>query len=765
MIRLAFVIIFAVLIATLSVCGFISHRSKKLIGKSVCFFCVSLIFPVLGNLIIISAPVESCAIAGCYIYLLGMDLVMIALIRFTNEYCYVKKYKEAKTRPLSVAIHLLLDIDIVQILLNPIFRHVFEIRKLMAMGIPYYQMKPLMGQYFHRAVCFGTMIAISCIFIIRTVNVPRIYKERYIVILSSLLAGIVWETYYILSKTPLDHSLIGLAILGLCIFFFSIHYRPLRLMDSMLAYIVSDMKEAVFLFGPEGRCIWGNEPGKDLAGVGREEIEKAANVLEEMFEGIFGIPEDTETEFEIGIGEKARSYIISRGSFCDSKDTILGSYVRVRDNTQEKRLMEKEIFAANHDSLTGVYNRECTFRLIAEKLKSPDIKDYYIASVYICDFKMFNDAYGREFGDEALIQVKDYITSVSDENCIFGRITGDTFGSCFPKDMFIHEKIEKDLASFKVKRGNMEHHLVVHVGLYEVEDGDSDVSILFDRTTLALDSIRDDYKRHVAVFDRKIRDKMLWNQKISSQLRDAIEEDQIIPYLQPIADRNGKIVGAEALARWIHPEHGFMPPADFIPVFEENGMIVDLDKHIWESACRILKDWSQKHPELFISVNVSTKDFYMTDVFADITRVVREYEIRPDRLRIEVTETSMMSDTDGKMKVLSDFRRLGFIVEMDDFGSGYSSLNMLKDMPVDVLKIDMAFLGKANDESRANIIVQNVIKLSRDLGITALTEGVETKEQFDMLSEAGCILFQGYYFSKPVPLHEFENILLVKDNI
>ena len=297
---------------------------------------------------------------------------------------------------------------------------------------------------------------------------------------------------------------------------------------------------------------------------------------------------------------------------------------------------------------------------------------------------------------------------------------------------------------------------MVHLGFCEIEDDDSDVSVLFDRAFMALDSIRDDYRRHVAFFDKKIRDRMIWNQEISAQLDIAIKENQVVPYLQPIADKSGKIVGAEALVRWIHPVHGFMSPGDFIPLFEENGMIADMDKHIWRQACRILSDWEKKYPELFISVNVSPKDFYMIDVLAEIMSLVIEYDIDPRSLRIEVTETSMMRETDDKIKVLEEFRKQGFIVEMDDFGSGYSSLNMLKDMPVDVLKIDMKFLGRSSDEQRADIIVKNVIRLSGDLRIASLAEGVETVEQFDRLNELGCNLFQGYYFSKPVPLNEFE---------
>jgi EAL domain-containing protein (putative c-di-GMP-specific phosphodiesterase class I) len=202
-----------------------------------------------------------------------------------------------------------------------------------------------------------------------------------------------------------------------------------------------------------------------------------------------------------------------------------------------------------------------------------------------------------------------------------------------------------------------------------------------------------------------------------------------------------------------------MSPAEFIPLFEENGMIADLDRHIWKSACKTLADWEKKYPDLFISVNVSPKDFFMSDVLSDIMSYVLEYDIDPGKLRIEVTETSMMRDTDDRIKVLEEFRKQGFIVEMDDFGSGYSSLNMLKDMPVDVLKIDMKFLSKTSDERKADIIVKNVIRLSEDLDITSLAEGVETEKHFNKLNDFGCTLFQGYYFSKPLPLEEFEVML------
>ena len=225
--------------------------------------------------------------------------------------------------------------------------------------------------------------------------------------------------------------------------------------------------------------------------------------------------------------------------------------------------------------------------------------------------------------------------------------------------------------------------------------------------------------------------------------------------MQPIVDAAGRVLGAEALVRWIHPTDGFLSPAAFIPVFENNGMIAQVDKHMWRCACEALARWKDRR-DLFISINISPKDFYFMDVAAELRAIVAEFGVEPSRLRVEITETVMMTDVEHRVEMLKDLRRDGFIIEIDDFGSGFSSLNMLKDMPVDVLKIDMAFLTKAEDDAKARTIVRNVIQMSKELGIESLTEGVETDAQRRMLAEMGCRMYQGFYFAKPMPVEDFE---------
>ncbi len=282
---------------------------------------------------------------------------------------------------------------------------------------------------------------------------------------------------------------------------------------------------------------------------------------------------------------------------------------------------------------------------------------------------------------------------------------------------------------------------------------------MYDRAVLALEGIKDDYHYHTAWYDHSMRDKVVRNRQISEELASALEDGQIRPWLQPIVNREGKIVGAEALVRWIHPKDGIRSPITFIPVFEKNGMIAEVDRCIWRKTCEILAQWKREGKDLFISVNISPRDFYLLDVPAELTQLIREYEVEPEKLRLEITESMMIGDADAGMETLRALRAYGFIIEMDDFGSGYSSLNLLREMPVDVLKIDMVFMQKASQDMRAKAIVEDIIGLSGKLGITSLTEGVETKEQFDSLTEMGCQLYQGYYFSKPMPVEDFEKFM------
>ena len=751
--RKAFAAVILLLTAMLCVCIFFARRSQKPIGKNVAGLVCSLIPPMIGNMLIIVATRHLTADIGSYMYFIGMDLIMFFLTRFTIRYCEIPPHKS-----LLYFIYLMLLVDAVQLMLNPVFGHAFDHELIVFDNSVYFRLEPHWGQMFHRVVIYGVLAVLLYRFTVMTVRCPRVDKERYLVILLAMAVIAVWQSFYVFSRTPIDRSMIGFGVFGLLVFYFAIYYKPVRLLNRMMAGIVGEMPEALFFFDQTGKCIWANEPGVKMTGVQPGEFAAAKGILEERFGGLETEEEFTRRHTE-GTGENAKYYVLQRRPVPDRSSLIAGSFLSVRDDTEDQRRHARERYMATHDQLTGLYNRDYLYEQIARKVHENPERRRLIIFHNIKNFKIVNEVFGTEFGDLVLQRVAVWISGDMSKDTLYGRLGGDTFGVCIPADEFDQELVENALTGAVIQQGSIKYSPVIHMGIFEITDPEMDVSVMFDRARLALAAIQDSYTKHVAWYNDEIRTGVIRRQMLSGQLMDAIGKGQIIPYLQPIRDRKGSIVGAEALVRWNHPDLGFLPPAVFVPVFEENGMIAEMDRRMWRNACEILARWQSEHPDLFLSVNISPKDFYYMEVAAEIKALVAEYQLPPEKLRLEITETVMMNDEEKHLAVINDLRNAGFLVEMDDFGSGYSSLNMLKDMPMDALKIDMKFLSSSTEEMKTRRILLGIIDLAADLGFVSIIEGVETEDQYTLLSNMGCRLFQGYYIAKPMSVDAFEDFL------
>lgn len=771
-----------ILSAILLVCAVVARRSQKSIGYDVFLMESAILGPLVGNLLIIVSGNLFISLIGGYLFYIGIDLTVAALLRFVTDYCGVP-YKETVWRKLVLAI---VVIDIVQLLLNPVFGHAFTMRPIMVEGAPYYALVPLAGQTVHRLVVYGILFVSFAIYFYKTVTAPRIYLERYLLILIAMVLTIAWGSYYVLSGSPIDLSMIGYGAFGVIIFYLSLYYKPRFLLNGILARVVGDMNQAVLFFDRECTCIYANAAAQKLFCIRDEnDMEQCSHkvaslVGEEQFsaerewscrcrslgsaDGSLRLAGGASAEAGVssdaaaGVGDTVRYFELVMRVMEDKRNCRVGAFLTVLDRTAEENALEQERRAAGIDPLTGLFNArhlyESARQLMAD---NPDIR-YHVVAVDVLRFKLINDVYSKEVGDKVLRSIANNMREHVVGNEVYGRISGDKFGCVIPDDVFDIARLERVMSSEQFESMGITYPIVVHMGVYEVVEKDLPVSVMFDRAFMAISSIKSDYSRRVAIYDENMRDRALWDQKISSELEGALASGQIQPHLQPLMNDKGEVVGAEVLVRWHHPEEGLLSPARFIPTFEENGQIAQLDRYMWERACQILAAWEQAGVDLFLSVNISPKDFYFMDVFKTIGDLAHKYKVDPARLRLEITETVMMSDAENRLHVIEDLRRAGFMVEMDDFGSGYSSLNMLKDMPVDVLKIDMMFLYKAKDQARAETILQTVINLSGNLGILSVTEGVETAEQFKMLTTMGCCMFQGYYFAKPMPLGEFEEL-------
>lgn len=296
------------------------------------------------------------------------------------------------------------------------------------------------------------------------------------------------------------------------------------------------------------------------------------------------------------------------------------------------------------------------------------------------------------------------------------------------------------------------------VGVYKVNKKETDVEQLYNNAVLACDMSGEEAETQIIFYDIEMNNRRIWERKVENDMYSALTNHEFKVYLQPkISTSKEELAGAEALVRWIHPREGFIPPNKFIPIFERNGFILKLDDYMLEEIAKQQSEWIKLGRKVVpISVNISRAHFAKEDLAEHICAIVDKYQVPHDVIELELTESAFFDDKQVLLDTVRKLRDAGFIVSMDDFGAGYSSLNSLKEMQLDVLKIDADFFRGAEAQERGLLIVSEVIDLAKKLNMKIVAEGIESREQVDFLTEQECDLIQGYFFSKPMPIHEFE---------
>lgn len=413
-----------------------------------------------------------------------------------------------------------------------------------------------------------------------------------------------------------------------------------------------------------------------------------------------------------------------------------------------------------YDRLTGLYSKEYFYRKVRERLDEKPEQKYSIVCFNIENFKLYNDSYGREAGDRLLRDAAEKAREMMGDDGICGRYGADRF-LIFQeqkREMMERQNFGEDISA--VQPENM-RNVSAKWGIYEITDNSIPVEKMCDRALLAVDSIKGQYNRFFAVYDDTLRGKLLREKSITDTMEDALNEGQFVFYLQPKYSLSTKhMIGAEALVRWFHPKWGFMSPGEFIPLFEKNGFITQLDRYIWEQVAICISEWQERgYPLLPVSVNVSRMDVYQIDLVNTFMDITQKYGIKPESLHLEITESAYADNPTQLIDTVNQLRNRGFIVEMDDFGSGYSSLNMLNQMKLDILKLDMKFIQNEMEKAVDQSIMSYIVNMSHGIGMDVVAEGVETQEQLERLCNIGCDYVQGYYFAKPMPVSQYEELL------
>ncbi len=555
--------------------------------------------------------------------------------------------------------------------------------------------------------------------------------------------------------------------------------RALRGSERKLRKIIDLVPHMIFAKDKTGRFILVNQAMADaygttieaLTGARHEDFHRSRDELDEFIRDDKEVMQDGKPKFIpvqsfVGVSGNKRLLQTIKIPFLvpGQKDfAVLGVSV---DITDQKKAEEKLLHNAFYDPLTDLPTRTLFLDRISEAISRMRRESGYHFVVFYMDldrFKVVNDSIGHVKGDQLLISVAYRLRKKLQKMSALARVGGDEFGllvegiSTESEARDVAEEIRTHLREPFHLDG---HEIFTSVSIGIVIGGPrfKNASDLLRGADTAMYVAKSNGRRRHEFFNEQMYSKAVTLMGLETDLRRAIDRKDFFVLYQPIVSmKTGKLSGFESLVRWQHPEQGLISPAHFIPVAEDSGMIVALGDWIFEDVCRQIAEWKREFPKsfaLYVSVNVSARQLHQPDFVTNVRDVLKKYEVEPEFLRIEITETVLLDDNEVVLANLEALKRMNLLLYLDDFGTGYSSLSLLRKLDIEKLKIDQSFIRQLEKDGESLEIVQGVIGLSHNLGIDVIAEGVETLEVLEKLKELGCDYVQGYYYSKPVSSEE-----------
>ncbi|MBO5489751.1 MAG: sensor domain-containing phosphodiesterase [Eubacterium sp.] len=491
-----------------------------------------------------------------------------------------------------------------------------------------------------------------------------------------------------------------------------------------------------------------------------DDLEKVKDVMPVEYEILRVQNIQSVKVFPITVGDTLKGFIgLDNPRVQSSEITLrllstLGGYYGIKN--ENLKMYSALDYSANYDPITDTYNRLGFYRHAEQLLRDYPDEQFSMVISDIKNFELMNEILGEDIADSILRDEAEWLKERQSKKSVLGRLYSDIFAYLVPTKKLKEEEMMSLVSYLNEKYNYKKFKLHIYFGIYHVLDKQESVRQMADKAIHAVEKLKGNLHQSIAYYDEKDFQDALLKQQLIGEFDNGIKEKQFCMYLQPQTNEDGKMQGAEALVRWNHPTRGLLMPGQFIEAFEEAGLIYKLDQYMWNLAAKKLRDWSDAGYDYYISVNISAKDFYRMNVYKTFLSIVEENEIDPGKLHIEITESAVAEDEVETHRTLEKLRDKGFIIEIDDFGSGYSSLNFMKNVCANVIKIDRVFLKESSNETRGEQILSSIIRLSHEIGMEVITEGVENPEQLRMLIDMCCDLYQGYYFSKPLEIIDFE---------
>lgn len=605
---------------------------------------------------------------------------------------------------------------------------------------------------FHKLVCASLSFSSLALLISSIVKAPSYNKVKYVTILTSeslvLIANYVFNSL----DLPLNISLLMLVASSIFIANYVNKDFSAPVLIGPLSAITESINDVIFCYDSSENLIYANSAAKNVFKKSNDNLENFAKEFRQNF--LKNRP--SELSLKLDNGEE-RYYITEYKDFFISNSNI-GSYLRLQDKTKETLESRRKNYIATHDLLTGLFNRSGFFKKMQEALYKNTYKNPILICTNIKDFKLINTIYSEQVGDSVLQNQTEVMKRLpGHKKSIIGRIADDKFAILMEKQDFDKDIFEEVFNEVSCIIEKTLYNIQIVAGIYEIYDKKDTIQSIYDKAKISLDAIKDSDNQVFSFYNPSMMEKMLKEKDIVNDFEKSLNEKQFSIQLQPVIDKEGNVLGAESVVRWNNPKYEDLTPSSFLDVLERTSLIYKLDVYVWELVAKKLHEWKKRgFADRFISVNVSSKDKFFIDIIKTFSELIKKYDISPQNFKVEIRETAMLENPEKTIAIFSQLKKLGIKVYIDNFGTGFSSLNVLKDFIADGIKMDTSFLSESKVSGKNKIILQTMISMSSDLGMEFIAKGVESENQMLALSKMDCKLFQGFYFSKPLPVKTYE---------
>lgn len=605
---------------------------------------------------------------------------------------------------------------------------------------------------FHKLVCAILSFSSLALLISSIVKAPSYNKVKYVTILTSESLVLIANYIFNSLDLPLNISLLMLVASSIFIANYVNKDFSAPVLIGPLSAITESINDVIFCYDSSENLIYANSAAKNVFKKSNDNLENFAKEFRQNF--LKNRP--SELSLKLDNGEE-RYYITEYKDFFISNSNI-GSYLRLQDKTKETLESRRKNYIATHDLLTGLFNRSGFFKKMQEALYQNTFKNPILICTNIKDFKLINTIYSEQVGDSVLQNQTEVMKRLpGHKKSIIGRIADDKFAILMEKQDFDKDIFEEVFNEVSCIIEKTLYNIQIVAGIYEIYDKKDTIQSIYDKAKISLDAIKDSDNQVFSFYNPSMMEKMLKEKDIVNDFEKSLNEKQFSIQLQPVIDKEGNVLGAESVVRWNNPKYEDLTPSSFLDVLERTSLIYKLDVYVWELVAKKLHEWKKRgFADRFISVNVSSKDKFFIDIIKTFSELIKKYDISPQNFKVEIRETAMLENPEKTIAIFSQLKKLGIKVYIDNFGTGFSSLNVLKDFIADGIKMDTSFLSESKVSGKNKIILQTMISMSSDLGMEFIAKGVESENQMLALSKMDCKLFQGFYFSKPLPVKTYE---------